>query len=523
MVVMIMPKAAQRHGASLSLCASLLLTTPFLGPSVAWAEDSPASEEEQAASALGLPPGIPQVSALPGGFAPAYAPGSAPTGEWGADFHGFLRMPLNIGLNKRKGPVTEDQHRIVLHAAPRVPEYRDAFTYTSALADPYAQLNFGYGNGTVDATVILQARSAATGMSFFDASTRGGIMGVFLTFNAPKINSKFAMQSHVGAFTTRYGVMGQYDEGRYGTPLLGRTNGVGENIIALLNLGRFSLELQQGFQGMIDAAPLGIVPGDWNDYADPNIGTGLVHHYHLGVNLGRWLTVGGHYMHAFSIDDRANQGTTPDGSIKISGVDLRVTGGRYGHLYLAYSVTNAKHARSVGRVVEVMNALGGPGLMRNYLGPNSGGTGSLMTMGAQYDLSIARLVYGSLFEGQSRDIVLSLFGMLIDVESEDDDYDNILKLKYGAEASYSLLKWFATSLRVDQVNQNLSDSDESLTVVSARVIFRSAWQARDQVVLQYSRYIVGNEVYVRTGSPLEYDRSVSPDEHVLSLSASMWW
>ena len=528
---MMTPKPRNEKSGAWTALASCVVTTWLwllisAAPSAAFAQDdAPAEEEEDddPAPALGLPPGIPQVSALPGGFAPAYAADAEDQAAWAADFHGFVRMPLNVGINKRSGPVTEDQHNIVLHAAPRVPEYRDAFTYTSALADPYAQLNFGYGNDKVEATVILQARAANTGMSFFDASTRGGIMGVFLTFHGPRVSRNFAMQAHVGAFQTRYGVMGQYDEGRYGTPILGRTNGVGENVMGLLDMGKFTLEIQQGFQGLIDAAPLGLVPGDWNDYADPNVGPSLVHHYHAGLGYRDTVTLGGHYMHAFSIDDRANQGLTPDGKIQISGADLRITGGRYGHLYLGASFTNAKNSRSVGRVIEVHNALGGPGLMRSYLGPDSGGTGKLLTIAGQYDLSIARAVYGKLFEGKSRDIVLSLFGMAVDVKSNDPRYDNITKVKLGAEASYSLLKWFATSARFDEVMNNVADSDETFSVVSARLLFRTDWQSRDQIVLQYSHWFNGDEVYVRTGSPASLDPTVHPDEHVVSLSASMWW
>jgi hypothetical protein len=177
----------------------------------------------------------------------------------------------------------------------------------------------------------------------------------------------------------------------------------------------------------------------------------------------------------------------------------------------------------VGRVIEVHNALGGPGLMRSYLGSESGGTGKLLTVAGQYDLSLARAIYGNLFEGKSRDIVLSLFGMAVDVKSNDPRYDNITKLKLGAEASYSLLKWFATSARFDEVMQNVADSDESFSVISARLLFRTDWQSRDQIVLQYSHWFHGDEVYVRTGSPPALDPTVNPDEHVVSLSASMWW
>src|SRR5690606_7440304 len=98
----------------------------------------------------------------------------------------------------------------------------------------------------------------------------------FLTFNLPDLAKNSRVQVHVGAFTNRYGAMGEYDEGRYGTPIIARTNGVGENFIAQFALGDWALEVQHGFQGQLDKAPMGIVPGDWNEYADPNLGTGLV-------------------------------------------------------------------------------------------------------------------------------------------------------------------------------------------------------------------------------------------------------
>lgn len=490
-------------------------------------EEEEAEKKESAprttGSGLGLAPGIPQVSALAGGFSPAYKPGDESLDEWRADFHGFIQMPLNIGFNTRAGEVTEDQYKTVMHAPPQVPEYRDSFSYTSALPHPYAQLNFAYGNSEVTANVIIQARAATTGSSYFDATTAGAITDAFLTLTPRNLHEKLDLMIHVGAFTNRYGIMGQYDEGRYGTPLFARTNGVGENIVSMMRLGDFGLELQHGFQGQIDKAPLGIVPGDWNGYADPNEGTSFVHHVHAGVTYKDFVTLGGHYMNVWTADERANMGDIPDGKMNLVGGDLRFTMGRYGHLYIAGTSVDARDARSVGRVVEVLNAVGGSGLMRNYLGPQSGGNGSLLIFGGQYDLSLARAIYGNRFEGKSRDIFISVFGQRVSVQSEDADYDGIDKQKVGAEVGYSLLPWLATSMRVDAVAQDLTDVDESHTVLTPRLIFRTNWQSRDQVVLQYQKYLYGDEVYIRTGTPPTLDPGINPDEDVVSLSATMWW
>ena len=60
-------------------------------------------------------------------------------------------------------------------------------------------------------------------------------------------------------------------------------------------------------------------------------------------------------------------------------------------------------------------------------------------------------------------------------------------------------------------------------VISPRLIFHSDWAATDQVVLQYSRWLNGSLTTIRTGSPPDEDVTQVPDEHMISLSASMWW
>jgi hypothetical protein len=41
--------------------------------------------------------------------------------------------------------------------------------------------------------------------------------------------------------------------------------------------------------------------------------------------------------------------------------------------------------------------------------------------------------------------------------------------------------------------------------------------------LQYSNYQSGSGVAVKDGQPPVRDFSIDPDDHVLSLMASMWW
>jgi hypothetical protein len=475
---------------------------------------------------LGLAPGTPQVGTLPGGLTPAYGSAPADQQDWRFDFHGFLTMPLRAGLNTRAGVVTTDQHNTVLHAPPVVPDYIDSFTYTSIVPNPYAQLNFSYGNSVVTGTTILVAETAVTAQSFFNPPAEAGVADAFLTFKLPHL---FVQKSHfevnVGVFSNRYGIMGEYDLGRYGTPTIAQINGAGENIIGQFALGdKFLLDIEQGFQGQLDNPPPGILPAGWNGFADPSVGSGFANHGHVGLGYMGVATLGLHYVMAWTQDDRASQGTTPDGSIQVYGADLRLSLNQLGHFYLSGSRTQADNSGSVGGIIQVLNTTGGAGLISNYLGPRSGGNGTLSTFAAQYDLSVGRLLrYPHTFKGDAPDIVVSLFGMLTYVTSNDAAYNNVLKRKYGFEGAYALLPWLAASLRVDRVEPNSGDGSQTFTTVSPRLIFRSSWQAHDQVVLQYSRWIDGSGVVVRNGYPAVPDPSIHPDEDVISLSASMWW
>jgi hypothetical protein len=509
----------------LALASGLLLGTLLSSPARAQeagtaASGSGAKQDIQ----LGLDPGTPQVGALPGGLTPAYGQRAADEGEWRFDFHGFITMPLRMGLNTRAGAATTDQHIDVLHAPPVVPDYRDSFTFTSVVPEPYAQLNFSYGNSIVTGNVIILSRTATTAATFYNPPDQSGISDAFVNFRLPNLAKHFHLEANVGAFTNRYGVMGEYDEGRYGTPVIARVNGVGENVIGKFAIGDAVLAIEEGFQGQFDKFPYDTLPAGWNGFANQNVGSGFVNHLHVGLGYLSTLTVGLHYLNAWTQDDRAEQSTTPDGNLRVLAADLRLTTGNIGHLYLAAARTDASHVGSIGGILEIMNTGGGPGLIDNYLGPQSGGTGTLTTFAAQYDVSLKSILrYPEVFLGDSRDLVVSLFGMQTHVSSNDPAYDGVNKLKFGGEAGVSLYAWLAASLRVDEVMPDLHAQAQSFGIVSPRLIFRSKWQAHDQVVLQYSRFIYGSDVIVRSGYPAVPDPTLHPDRDVISLSASMWW
>lgn len=476
---------------------------------------------------LGLALAAPNTGALPGRFQPSGVPPRS-VSDWKFDFHGYMNVPFRFGINEREHPLST-QYKTVLHGKPFVADDYERFEHTGTVPEPWIQLGFSYGNSAVVATIIIAAAGASNGAAYFNPPTQLGINDAFVTF---KPNFKaFHLEADVGAFSNRYGSMGEYDTGRYDMLVIAQVAGVGETIRAEVPLGGgLALLAEQGIMGQWDRAPLGVPPAGWNDFADSNVGTSFANHLHAGLGKKKLGQLGVHYINAWTHDDR-NAPTQPDGAINVIGADVRGQAPPFGRFYLGVGHTMAERARGVSGVIRVMNTFGGPGLMREYFGPRSKGTGTLTSVGAQYDLSIGEVMRGeSPFSGYGPDVFASVFGMFAHVNSEDKTeinghslYDGVNKLKYGLELTYSALAWFGVSGRYDRVIGDLDDASKTMAILSPRIFFRTDYNSRDQVTLQYSYWMNGSGVVARTGYKNEPRPDLEPDAHTFSLTATMWW
>lgn len=505
----------------ISLGALVLLAAPLVAMATAMADTT-----DDGVPRIGLDPGEPQVPsptpAVPFGVQPALSR------EYVLDFHGYLLLPAQLGLHERPNtptmPLAPGQSSLVLHAPPLVPMDPHDFAYTGVVPNPWLQLNFIYGNSTVSATVILAGTSATDAAGYYDPVAQMGVNDAFLTVNLTK-RFGFPFQLNVGAYTGRYGAMGMYDAGRYGTPLIAQTNTIGEEVTLAYKVGDLLLLVDQGLGGQLGRPPVGLVPAGWNDFADPNVGATFVNQLHLGIAYRPLLRFGLHYLTAFTQDDLTPAGNIPNGRITVMGADVHVTGGRAGHLYVGVAKTWATNAQSVSGAIEVLNARGGPELRSHYLGADAQGNvnGSLTTFGAQYDLSLARLVFGQIYTGVSPDILVSLFGVGTYVTSVNANYNDVLKLKGGFEATYLFLSWLGISERFDHVRLHGSDSTQAYTSLASRLLFHTGWRSRGEIALQYTYFLYGSGVYIESGYPPVVDTSINPDRNVFSLIGTFWW
>lgn len=496
------------------LLALLALAAP--APALAQSKDDDAAPE---LPRLGLDPAEPSSRsappAMPFGVAPATSKDTV------LDFHGYLLLPMRLGVHEREVSAPGDSGT-VLHTPPLIPQNFRRFQYTGVMPEPWLQLDLSYGNSTLAGTVVLASTAATEAESFYDPVRQLGISDAYVTLNLTK-QVGIPFQLRAGAMHHRYGAMGAFDSGRYATPLFARINSIGETATTGFKAGAATVVLEQGIGGQLGRVPTGVASAGWNDFGNPDAGASYVGHFHAGLGLAGLVQFGLHYATAWSQDDQNLAGTLARGHINVLGADARLTAGRFGHLYAGLSHTGTSNASAVSGIIEVLNARGGQGLVSEYLGPNSGGNGGLTTFGAQYDWSVARALFGDAYQGRNPDVLFSAFGLGTKVQSDDKSFDGVLKLKAGAEVTYSMASWFGVSGRFDHVRQDNDRNRRAFSIYTSRLLFHTNWRSRDEFALSYSHFVYGRDVYAERGYPPADDPTSNPDKDALSLSVTFWW
>ena len=512
---------------------------------------------------LGLSPHAPgQQTVLPGAIAPAFGAPLRPTEGAKFDFQGHLQGGVRAGFNSRKNP-TDEQSSTVWHGDPIVPR-GNVFENTNSVPYSWAELRFSYSTPAVTATVSLGAWQVSEPMQAsgsFIPNAQLWVRDAFLTY-VPRGLDPVKLSWNVGVFEDRYGGMAQYSTGQYGAPLVATIAGVGETLTARLPISApVELVLEHGIKTSLDRPPADIHTGPANNWPKPWEGQTFVNHAHVGLNLLRGvLQPTLHYISAFARDDtgddvplgnlRAGNQEYPgtgvpvsypdldhaDGSLTILGADVRLSMQRFGYLTLGVAHSSAEHIRSVSGVVQILNAGGGRDLMDRYFGRNNNqGRGTLLLAGGEYSVGLGELLrYPDEFWGEGPDLKLSAYGLFGTITSDDPARDGEQKLKFGFEGTYSLLSWLALSGRFDRATPYLSrpkvalypnQNDNTYSVLTAKMVLRSDWQAREALTLQYSRYIYRPEFHMVTLNSGGQISQVSdePDENLLALYGTLWW
>ncbi len=479
---------------------------------------------------------------------------------WHLEFNGFFRAPMRLGIGARGEPA-EGQSETTFHA-PLIPDDQYlSWQYSRQNPRDWAELVFSYGNEVARGVVGLQAYQF-TNAAWNDVEAQFGIAQGYIELT-PRLGRGRHFWLKAGSEWDAYGEAGVYDAGQYDTYLFGRTSVMGETAHYDITLGEFTYGLEQGFG---TRRPF---PGSENTSRFT-----LLHHEHLTLAWKHKVQLGLHYLYSWASEEPRPGASSkvavepPDGSLGVLGVGLRADGDRWGHLFLGYSVVNAKSALTVGPAIEVIHAQGGgeedTGFVAQYLvargkegdtPADKVGTGSVSSVAVEWDFSAKALLTGEEPDEEQRDLVASLYGMVNTVSSYDPDADGVVKLKYGTDLLLNWLPWLGFGFRYDRLQPNSEIAEQSFSILSPRVVLRSKWASHEELSLQYSRYVYNQRecatdteglkkdpyhlLCVQTpSSPASADAfgavadeeagirgapSKRPDVNVVTLTASMWW
>ena len=514
---------------------------------------SPQPKRRGNTTQLGLSP---QTTVVAG---PSTGPSAQPealTSTWGFRFHGFLRGPMRLSLDSESG------RGIQFHAPPVTPDSNyTTWSFTNNNPGPWGEMLFQYGNNRVTMTMAIASYNITSG-GWRELQDQLGIDRAFVTLNFPDALGDVGMMVwNVGVFGDRYGAMGKYDGGAYDTYMIGRTRIAGAT-------GTFNFDLADNFRLIAEGG--GGAKMDVQQWTQPpypswqpfpghaQMGTTMLAHGHVGGVFAQVLTVTGHFMYTWTADamrtdlndpnsaqkpmDYASPGllyAAKDGRMRILGVDLRLDGGWLGDGYLGFSSIKADNVGVLSDTIEVIHSQGGWQYQSNYTGGiSSHGDSTVNSIGFQYTFSLAAfLLRPQEWWGQGPDLTLQVFGMynrISGLASTDEQTTALLgksKLKLGTQLLYAPLTFVSGGLRFDSVQPNMDDRTHDFWVVSPRLIFRTAFVTREQVMIQYQYYAYGSWYFnsPTASLPFPYGQSGSlwvplrPDNHTFTVAASMWW
>jgi hypothetical protein len=479
---------------------------------------------------LGLSPYAPLTPSIPGGLTiPFSAP--APTDDWVFNFWGYMSASLRVGQGSREY-ATADQHVTTLHTYPRIVDAYGMFNGTNVPQGSWVDLTFEYGNNFVTSHVKISTWKPAAGSDWTPLGSQNLFQEAYLSFKIPvgRLNLKWS----VGAFSNTYGGLGQYDVGHYNAPIIGSPFGVGETLTGQYDLNsKYTVFLEDGLMGRLGKTPVGMEPIISIDTAfNSSIPSSWVHHLHAGVARHGIvpLVLGLHYMTNWAQDERdqtddprtpfVDESHRPDPRMDVVGGDIRMIDNYLGNFAAAVSYADAHYAALLTGL-NFFGAFNGEQMTKRFFGPQGGGTGTMLLTGLEYNLSWGRLLRYPVDIGQNGpEFITSFFLDYARLTSKDPDVDGKKMLKFGAEVTYRWLSWLTLSMRGDRVAPNSKDSEESFTVISPKLIFKSDWLSHEQVTLSYTHWFYGEHTH--SEFPNDFTRG-QLDSTMYALTFGLWW
>jgi hypothetical protein len=522
-----------KYRAALAVSTALALST-----FTARAEEATETAKVEASDAVpgsavrpgpGLSPQAPPVPPAPGGRAPSFgapAEKSAASFRIGGRFFGYEA----IGIGRKPVNPPEGYSGTAIHA-PALSTGK--MPYWGGVG---ATLNLDYGTPSLRAYVTYYFRMNRKEYNGYYNVQQGPSFGVAYLLMTPDPIRGVRLQVKAGSFIEVYGAPHQWGWGVFG-PMLG-LKGYGETTTAEWDLTR---SVRASFvHGILvnPGVPEDYVRGDYDAWIETG-SSSWVHHAHLGFSYEQYV-LKLHYASAYGTDDRTYLNTALGGPPHDGRMDTYLVEGRWqrapwGHVGLTAGLYNFDHASSVGNGVwwAVDWTQGSREMINKYLGPFSEGNGKVAVLSAEYNFSVASILWHPrTFSGNAPDIRVSIAAMLTrTLSTEDPLYKNATGYFLGIDTEYRMTENLSLTFqaygedrvgslhvpkRIDPGTSADSSSDASTAAyddliqrwrvysLNPGISYRSNWNSLDRIQLIYSRRFYNAAVDNNGAQPLDH-------------------
>jgi hypothetical protein len=491
-----------------------------------------------------------------------------PFGQWTPRFSGFMSASFQGSIGQRTNPVA-GQSRTVIHTPPQTLDEYASFVGTNTMPGQWVALNFTYGNGVVSANVSLNTWNPTEPTTYYQIGSQIFLMNAYLEFTIPQIGP-IRPRVMAGYFGPFYGSLAEYGLGMYTNPMIGSPRGVGELTVLEYRLQpTWTLFVEHGFVGSRNGnVAWNVVPTGGNGGANPVLPAAWVHHAHVVLRRtgDTQFHTGLHYLYNWAQDDRSQQPidnpTTrevfedriKDGSITVIGWDANARNAAWGSVGIGASYIRGENAF----LLRGLNTFGGEGnnLTDRWFGSASGGTGTLLAMGLNYNTSLGRMLRPS-YSSDAPDVAINAGFVMAytlthtltapgtsnpnappasdlndpttwavpltptPLSANVDTFNHRLRYKFGLETIYTMRSWVAVALRADRVAPNSKDQglSETFYVLAPRVVFRTNWVSRESISIIYGRWFYGPGSHPEANSI----RQAGLDKNLVAFNVNMWW
>ncbi len=481
---------------------------------------------------LGESPHSPRVGALPGGMTANFGAPVPPT-EWVFSYGGSMTASLQASFDERPHP-NSDQATTVFHVPPETVEVYNSFLATRSIPGNWASMRFEFGSARVKATVAIETWNPTQPTTYYQFGTQYFINNAFLTYSPDSIGG-VSINVDAGYFTTSQGDLSSYANRMYTNPLVANLRGAGLRTTLGYRLSDsaklfFRHELLMNRDGKV---PDETIPNPENAYARPYWANPLINSITAGVDIETTprLELRLNYINAFAADERLEQDRDDPTTRQQDEFDLQdprmdIVGGtaqlfldEFGLLGVGGSYTMADHAYGMRGLAPYASF--GEEFTDRWLGVASGGTGNVLVLAINYEVSLGRVVsYPQHFGGDGPDIFIKMGAHVAKSESGQELFNNRWRNKEAIDVLYTFWRYLGVGARFDRVAPNSKDAEETFYVLAPRIQVKTDWNSRETFTLSYVKWFYGD----RTRNEGTGERTPERlDDEFFGLSMNMWW